>query len=141
MPQQLPADTRIVFDTNVLISAFVFKKFAGELYEHCASQYRIITSEWILNELAEKLEQKFKIPALIRQEILIRTQSDAQVSVPTNDLPTDASDPDDNYVLRVALFVKSDFLITGDGKHLLPLKRVGNTEIISPREFYERYIA
>ncbi|MEZ0487245.1 hypothetical protein [Fibrella aquatica] len=58
-----------------------------------------------------------------------------------NQLPTDSVDPDDNNVLRVALFVNANFLITGDEKHLLPLKRIGNTEIISPRAFYEQYIA
>ncbi|WP_019989407.1 putative toxin-antitoxin system toxin component, PIN family [Rudanella lutea] len=137
----LPPDTRLVFDTNVLLSAFVFKKFAGEVYEYCAEHCVPFTSDWILDELNEKLEQKFKLPPSLCQEITDRIRSDAQVSLPTNPLPTDSPDPDDNHVLRLALFVEAQFLITGDKEHLLPLKQVGLTEIISPREFYERYIA
>ena len=141
MPQFLPHDTRIVFDTNGLLSAFVHKKFAGEVYECCAEQYQLFTSEWILDELNEKLSNKFKLPIQLRQEIADRLRSDAQIATPTNSMPTNSPDSDDNNVLRVALFVNADFLITGDQKHLLPLKQIAEMAIISPREFYERYIA
>lgn len=137
----LPTSTVLVFDTNVLLSATVFKKFAGELYEYCAEHYQLKISDWVLREFNDKLEQKFKLLDSDRQEIIERIEADAELVIPTNDLPTDSSDPDDNNVLRLALFVNADFLITGDQKHLLPLKQVGYTVIISPREFYDLYVA
>lgn len=141
MTQFLPPDTRLVFDTNVLVSAFVYKKFAGEVYQHCAERYYLFTSAWILEELADKLTHKFKLPEPVQNDILAQVRADTRLVLPTNALPTDSSDPDDNYVLQAALFVDANVLITGDKEHLLPLRRIANTEIISPREFYERYIA
>ncbi len=138
---RLPQATSIVFDTNILISTFVFPGFAAQVYDHCALYYDLYTSDWILNEFDEKLEYKFRYLPERRERIIETIRERHIVTFPTNGLPRDSPDPDDNYVLQVALFVKANFLITGDEKHLLALKQVGTTEIISPREFYERYIA
>ena len=142
MSQRLPADTRIIFDTNVLISVFVFKQEADKVYQYYSAQYNLCTTQWILNELQNVLgRNKFKLPQHLQNEIIDQIRIDSLLFELTNDLPTDSPDPDDNNVLRAALFIHAGFLITGDAKHLLPLKRVGNTEVISPRDFYERYIA
>ncbi len=141
-PARLSASTSIIFDTNVLVSAFVFKKEADRVYQYCVERYNLYTTQWILTELQGVLSRsKFKLPQHLQDAILNQVRLDFQILNPTNDLPTDSLDPDDNNVLQAALFVDADFIITGYSKHLLPLKRVSNTEIISPREFYERYIA
>ncbi|GAB3498855.1 putative toxin-antitoxin system toxin component, PIN family [Spirosoma knui] len=137
---RLPASTSLVFDTNVLISTFVFPGFAADVYDHCALHFELYTSEWILSEFNEKLEYKFGYSSERRNRIISTIQDRHIMITPTNELPTASADPDDNHVLRAALFVKADFLITGDKEHLLPLKRVETTEIVSPREFHERYM-
>jgi len=43
-------------------------------------------------------------------------------------------DPDDNQILACALEGKAEFLVTGD-HHLLKLRRVQETRIVTPREF------
>jgi predicted nucleic acid-binding protein len=43
-------------------------------------------------------------------------------------------DPADNFLLAMAEVSKADYLITGDGRHLLTLERHGGTRIISTRE-------
>jgi uncharacterized protein len=63
-----------------------------------------------------------------------------EVILPTNELPINSVDPDDNYVLQAALFANADFLITGDEKHLVVLKQVAATEIITPRTFRDRFM-
>jgi uncharacterized protein len=137
----LPNTTSIVFDTNVLISAFVFKKFAGDVYQYCAERYSLYTSEWILAELSRKLASpKFKIPPVLQDAILLQVRADATVLYPTNALPTNSRDLDDNPILQVALFINADFLITGDDD-LLELTRIDMVEIIRPRKFFEQYIA
>ena len=44
-------------------------------------------------------------------------------------------DLEDNMYLECALEGKAGFLITGDKKHLLPLKKFRQTKIVSPNEF------
>lgn len=142
MAGNLTPSVRIVFDTNVLISAFVYKKSAGQVYQYCAERYLLYTTEWVINELRSVLSRKkFQLPATLQNEILEQVRADARLVFPTNYLPQNSSDPDDNNVLRAALFVEANFLITGDEKHLLILERVETTEIISPRTFFDRYIA
>ena len=142
MAGNLTPSTRVVFDTNVLISAFVYKKSAGQVYQYCAERYVLYTTEWVLNELRSVLSRdKFRLPVALQNEIIGQIRTDALLAFPTNNLPANSSDPDDNNVLQAALFVKANFLITGDEKHLLILERVEATEIISPRTFFDRYIA
>ncbi len=135
------ASVAVVFDTNVLVSAFVFKGKASAIYQHCTERYTLFTTEWMLDELIDVLSRaKFGLPVTVQNAILDQVRSDSQIIYPTNELPIDSADPDDNYVLQAALFVKAHFLITGDTRHLLPLNKVGTTEIISPSNFYERYV-
>lgn len=140
-PLRLPASTSIVLDTNVLISTFVFPGFAADVYDFCSLHFELFTSEWILTEFDEKMKDKFGYSPERRDRIIETIRERHIVASPTNDLPTNSRDPDDNNVLQVALFTNVNFLITGDAKHLLPLKKVGETVIISPRAFYEQYIA
>lgn len=139
-PVRLPASTSVVFDTNALLSAFIFKKTPGEVYQYCAERYTLYTSEWLVNELAKVLKRdKFNLPLALQEAIIFQVKSDAQLVFPTNDLPTDSRDPDDNNVLQAALFVKADFIITGD-RDLLDLAQIGGVMITNPASFYERYI-
>ena len=54
------------------------------------------------------------------------------VKLPTVDL---CNDPDDNPILAMALESKADFLVTGDKRDLLSMRRVGQTPIVSAAEF------
>ncbi len=139
-PLRLPASTSIVFDPNVLISTFVFPGFAADVYDFCALHFELFTSEWILTEFDEKLKDKFRYSPEQRNRIIETIREKHVVVYPTNDLPTHSRDPDDNNVLHVALFTDAGFLITGDAQHLLPLKKVGGTAIVSPRDFYNQHI-
>lgn len=46
---------------------------------------------------------------------------------------------DDNRILECAISAKADYLITGDKKHILPLRKVGKTMIVSPAEFLNEF--
>lgn len=48
---------------------------------------------------------------------------------------------DDNRILECALAAKADYLITGDKKHLLPLKKINGCRILSARDFMETIIS
>lgn len=46
-----------------------------------------------------------------------------------------SKDPDDNYLLAMAKAGAADFLVTGDARHLLELRKLGRTRILAPAEF------
>jgi uncharacterized protein len=49
--------------------------------------------------------------------------------------PAHARDLTDTKYLDLALTAAADFLVTNDRRHLLRLKRIGRTRIVSPRAF------
>ena len=51
---------KLVLDTNVLIAAFISKGVCHHLVEHCLRLHQSLTSEFILDEVQEKLTKKFK---------------------------------------------------------------------------------
>ena len=54
---------RAVLDTNILISAILFKGVPGSLLEMAtAGSFRPVTSPTLLDELDEKLRGKFQLP-------------------------------------------------------------------------------
>jgi uncharacterized protein len=124
----------LVLDTNVLIAAFIAKGSCHTLVAQCLRVHSVVTSEFILNKLREKLTQKFKysIEDAIAVEVLLRSR--VQVILPTPLARNVCRDPDDDMVLATALTGKAICIITGD-KDLLTLKKFGSIDILSPSEF------
>ncbi|GAB3925335.1 putative toxin-antitoxin system toxin component, PIN family [Larkinella terrae] len=136
----ISASTVIVFDTNVFISTFAFPGFSANVHDFCAVNFQLFTSEWVLNELDRKLGlPKFRCSIERRSAINETLRIRHKVVVPDNELPSICRDADDNHILQLAEFVNADFIITGD-RNLLDLVQFDSTEILSPREFYDRYI-
>lgn len=50
---------KILLDTNVLIAALIARGVCHELLEHCARRHKLVTSDFILDEVRNKLIQKF----------------------------------------------------------------------------------
>jgi len=126
----------ILFDTNVLIAAFVARGLCHELLEHCVRQHRLITSDFIIEELRDKLSRKLKYkPEAIKQAIELLL-SRMKVVEATSLNQRVCRDPDDDNVLAAAIAGKCDCIITGD-KDLLILKQYGGIEILSPSDFRE----
>jgi len=131
---------KIVFDTNVLISTFVFKGFSAKVFEYCAIYHSIISSNWILNELTEKLTEKFKIKSSEVDTIKQILNERVDIVRPKTELPKICRDKDDNNILQLSEYTKANYIISGD-KDLLILKDFKKTIILSPRTFYEKYIS
>jgi putative PIN family toxin of toxin-antitoxin system len=125
---------KILFDTNVLISAIITPGLSAEILDHCIVNHSVITSEYILEELREKLNLKFdytESEAMAAVHI-IRKQS---IVVKHKMLPMPISrDPDDDNILAAAVAGECDFIVTGD-KDLLVLKEYQGIPILTPRGF------
>lgn len=127
---------KVLFDTNVLVAAFLTHGSSNEVFEHCLSEHTTFTSGWILHELEETLSRKLRFPPAKVKKILRFIGENTQMVEP---LPLNEKlcrDRDDDNVLAAALAGAADCIITGD-KDLLVLKEFRGIQIISPAEFWE----
>ena len=127
---------KIVFDTNIYISAFVIPGGNAEkAYLHAIDgDFELCSSVAILTELARKLDEKF---GWEKQKIvqLIKSISNLATVFKTTPWLKVVSDNPDNRILECAIKTEAAFLVTGD-KHLLKLRNYGNFEIIKLSIFF-----
>ena len=126
----------LVLDTNVLIAAFISQGSCHTLVERCLSIHSCITSEFILNELREKLTKKFKYSDKDATAVETLLRSRMQVVEVASLERNICRDPDDDKVLGTAITGKAACIITGD-KDLLTLKKFDAIDILSPSEFMD----
>ena len=126
---------KIVFDTNIYISAFVIPGGNAEkAYLHAIDgDFELCTSVAILTELARKLDEKFGWEKQKIAQLITSISNVATVFKTTPWLKVVSDDPD-NRILECALKAGAQFLVTGD-KHLLKLRNYGNFEIIKLSTF------
>jgi len=128
---------KVVFDTNIYISAFVIPGVrAEEAYRHALrGTFTPYSSLAIRTETAQKLRRKFGWPEdkVIR---LLKMIARVATVLKTNPHIHLISDEPDNRILECALEAEADYIITGD-KHLLSRKRFQNIRIIRLSEFLE----
>jgi putative PIN family toxin of toxin-antitoxin system len=126
---------RVVFDTNVYISAFVIP---GSLSDDAYRRARLgdvdlLTSVAILTELASKLRDKFDWNEDCIRAALKSISRTAHVVKTTPHLSI-VSDATDNRTLECAEKVDADLIVTGD-PHLLKLARFGRAGIVKVATF------
>lgn len=123
---------RIVFDTNVLFSAFVTHGVCAGLYEECLQRAQIIASPDVLRELEEQLRSKARLTPAEAREVIRAVRADSNV-VKAAPLPKPVCrDADDDRILAAALAAQADAIVTGD-QDLLVLKRFKSIAIVNPR--------
>ena len=127
---------RIVLDTNVFISAIVFKGICREVFNEVIENEQCFISPFILNELKNKLQSKF----LITTSDVLDLENDIlrvfNLQNPHTDFPSISRDNDDNNILQIAESVNADYIISGD-KDLLILQNFKQSKIISPSEYLQ----
>ena len=126
----------VVFDTNVIFSATGWR---GNPYR-CLELARNgvvegVTCIELLDELEEKLRAKLRLP----EDHIVETLADLlgflRLVTIANTLKVVAADPDDDKALECALVADATHIVTGDRRHLLPLRSYKGIEIVSPAEF------
>lgn len=123
---------RVVFDSNVYISALLFDGPPRQILELAMKrQVVLITSDAILTETARKLRDKFSWPEHRIEQFVRAASRLAEIHSSKKRLSV-VSDEADNRVLECAIEGKADLIITGD-KHLLRLKSYENIPIQRPK--------
>jgi putative PIN family toxin of toxin-antitoxin system len=124
---------RVVFDTNILISAFIFGGNPERLFEEArASGIRLLTSSSILREFASILRRKFEWDPHDVVEALSAIAYSSELIEPSIRLHIIEDDPD-NRILECAVEGDADFIGSGDS-HLLSLKKHDNIRIVNSKQ-------
>jgi len=128
---------RVVFDTNVLISAAVFPGGvpSKSLQKVEVKKATSVTCREILNEFREKLIVKFDYTEEHAEKVIEKIMILSEIVPITGELKVIAADPKDDMVIECAVAGKANYLVTGDRKHLLPLGHYGEVQIVSPSDF------
>lgn len=123
------------FDSNVYISALVFRKKALRILDLAIEQgVEIAISDEILEETIRVLREKFHWSDERIDEARSTISSITRHVVPTEKLDVVKSDPDDNKIVECAVAAGSDYLVTGDNE-ILSLRSFRKTQMIKPSDF------
>ena len=127
---------RIVCDTNVLVSGFLFGGNARKILP-LASRGRITNfiSDDILHEVKNVLlRSKFKLSTQQVIAIIALFRDTFELVYPTQQHKVIQSDPDDDRILDAAVEAQVEIIVSGD-KHLRSLALWRGIRILSPAEF------
>lgn len=131
---------RIVIDTNVLCSALFFGGSPAVILKSVIRQENqaIVTDEILIeyHEIINRLKQKYG------RQYDVKSASDFLAVVNHVNSKTKVEicrDPDDDKFLEAAIDGKAIYIVSGD-QDLLSIKTYQDVEIVTPKEFIERYL-
>jgi len=131
---------KVVLDTNVLASAAATRGLCADVLREVLTEHELVICKQITDELQRILLNKFgAAPSLVREFVWLIRQDTTLVRPRTVPCVT-LKDKDDLGILAAAAASAADVLVTGD-KELQELRRIEQTEILSPRAFWQRLTA
>ena len=128
---------RVVFDTNIFISALIFPGGQAEkaILKVIEGKDTLILSREIIKEVLSVLSRKFSKDREAISRVAVNLSEMGELVEPSE--KTDIlEDRADNRILECAAAGNADIIVTGD-KAMLKLKRYGNTRIISLKEYLQ----
>lgn len=133
---------RVAIDTNVLFSAAALPKDSPPalvLELARAGRIEAFTSPFILGELERNLARKAGWDQERLQALRKKLKGCLSLVEPASRVDIIASHQSDNRILECALDAGADALVTGNMKDIRPLGTFRGIEILTPREFLDRY--
>ena len=128
---------RAVFDTNVYISIFAFpEKPLGSLLDLAVVRaIHLFVCPFILEEFRRVAESKFCFNEEQTNFFEDRILEAAKLIHPSEKVTVIEAHDEDNRILECAVASEADYLVSGDRRHLIPLKRFRGTTVVTPAEF------
>jgi len=128
---------RVVFDTNIFISAFVIPESLAEkaLLKIIEGEHFLLISKDIINEVLSVLSSKFGRDREALSHVAFTLSELAELVKPGGRIKIFTHEPD-NRILEYAIYGKADLLVTGD-KEMLQLREHKGVKIISLKEYLE----
>jgi len=132
---------RAVFDTNVLIAAFLTEGLcSGLLVRARKHAFNLVLCDDIIREFEGILKKKFKLTIADISEIsAIVSEAASEILHELNPIPSICRDPNDDMILACAIDTTADYIVTGD-EDLLILKKYKDIIIINPRNFEALFV-
>lgn len=126
---------RIVLDTNLIVSALVFRGLPRRVFEAvegglCEFYYSVE----IVSETRRVLQDKFGWDEYRLDRYLPGLWSFGERVISHRRVNAVKDDPDDNRILECTLAAGAEMIVSGDG-HLLRLTAYEGIAILTPREF------
>jgi putative PIN family toxin of toxin-antitoxin system len=127
---------KAVFDTNVLIAAFLTEGLCSGLLIRARKQaFNLVLCDDIIREFEGILMKKFKLTSIDISEIsTIVSEAASEILHKLGPIPNICRDPNDDMIIACAIDAAADYIVTGD-EDLLILKRYKDIVIINPRNF------
>ena len=127
---------KAVFDTNVLIAAFLTEGLCSGLLIRARKQaFNLVLCDDIIREFEGILMKKFKLTSIDISEIsTIVSEAVSEILHKLGPIPNICGDPNDDMIIACAMDAAADYIVTGD-EDLLILKRYKDIVIINPRNF------
>lgn len=133
---------RVVLDTNVLLAALISSHSPPDTIYRAwlAGRFDLVTGAAQLDEL-RRVSRYPKIKAILPAHRVGTMINNIQRAIVLSTLPPlpngiDADDPNDAFLLAMAMAGEADYLVTGDRRAgLLQRGSVGRTRIVTPATF------
>jgi putative PIN family toxin of toxin-antitoxin system len=135
---------KIICDTNIIVSSLIQRGYPYHIVYGLVIEGAVdlCLSEKLLREYVEVLKRdKFAAyPGFIEkaESVLAFIKTHARMFTPKTAVDI-LIDKDDNMLLELAEESAADFLITGNTVHFT-VPSFKNTQIVSPRQFWEHYL-
>jgi len=135
------APERIVFDTNTLVSGYLFpRSIPGQALDLVLNRHQVLMSIDVARELAEVMRrEKFDrfLSRQRREELVAGTIRESEF-VETSTAISACRDAADNKFLELAVDGQASAIVTGDAD-LLALHPFRGIQILTPRNFLARF--
>jgi len=127
---------KAVFDTNVLIAAFLTEGICAKLMVRAHRRdFDLILCDGILQEFTRVLKKKFATsPHETSEALTILSEATQEILEQPDSITPICRDSDDDLILACAKDAVTDYIVTGD-EDLLVLKNYEGIRIATPREF------
>jgi|APSaa5957512622_1039677.scaffolds.fasta_scaffold71352_3 uncharacterized protein len=130
---------RVVLDSNVIISGFLFGGPPARLLEHAVHDaVQAFTSLPILDEVRDVLQRpKFGLTSDQALTLIEELHDLCEIVTPKERFHVIAADPDDDVILECAYAANAEMIISGDSR-LLDLGQWMGIEILRPADALKR---
>ena len=133
---------RVILDTNVLLGALISPHGPPDTIYRAwrAARFELVTSTAQLDEL-RRVSRYPKLKTILPAHRIGTMVNNMQRAIVLNTLPplpesVDANDPNDVFLLAMAMAGEADYLVTGDRRAgLLQRGGIGRTRIVTPATF------
>lgn len=135
---------RVVLDTNVLLSALISPHgFPDAIYRAWRStRFELVTSQMQLDEI-RRASRYPKLQAILQPAKVGTMVNNLQRALVLEhlDITIETDDPDDAFLLAMAVAADSDYLVTGDRRAgLLQRGHIERTRIVTPAVFCDEVL-